>query len=91
MNSFVSFEEIMNSCKLIDKPVVVMFHNDCPEQEEEFDILQSEFESLEFLKVNTIQAPQIRNKYADGNSKPYFKFYRNGEKTDEVPYAKWWK
>ena len=68
-----------------------MFHNGCPEQEEEFDILQCEFLALSFVKVSTLDAVQIKDKYADGNAKPYFKFYKNNEETDYVKYAKWGK
>ena len=40
-------------------------------------------------KVNTLNADDIKNKYADGSSKPYFKFYKAGSKIDEIKYAKW--
>ena len=29
-------------------------------------------------KVNTLNSDDIKNKYADGGAKPYFKFYKNG-------------
>ena len=36
-----------------DIPAVVLFHDDCPEIEEEFDIMQSQFIQIAFAKVDT--------------------------------------
>ena len=41
-------------------------------------------------KVNTLNADDIKSKYADGSSKPYFKFYQNGRFLDEVKYQSNW-
>jgi hypothetical protein len=41
-------------------------------------------------KVNTLNAYDIRDKYADGSAKPFFKFYRKGEFIDEVKYISNW-
>lgn len=41
-------------------------------------------------KVNTLRASDIKDKYADGGSKPYFKFYKNGSLDDEVKYEREW-
>ena len=43
------------------------------------------------MKVNTLDAAQIRDKYADGNAKPYFKFYKNNEESEIVKNSKWGK
>ena len=37
-----------------------------------------------------MNAEAIKNKYADGSNKPYFKFYKNGELLDEVKYMSEW-
>ena len=36
------------------------------------------------FKVNTLYSEEIRDKYADGGAKPYFKAYRRGRLVDEV-------
>ena len=40
-------------------------------------------------KVNTLNAEDIKSKYADGSSKPYFKFYKAGSMIEEIKYSKW--
>ena len=40
--------------------------------------------------MNTRKAGDIRDKYADGDSKPYFKFYKNGAFYDEIKYMSEW-
>ena len=42
------------------------------------------------FKVNTLNSYDIRDRYADGAAKPYFKFYKQGEKFDEVLYQSGW-
>jgi hypothetical protein len=66
-----------------------MYHNGNPTQEGDFDGLKQEFTDVHMYKVNTLNADDIKNKYADGSSKPYFKFYKAGNKIAEVKWAKW--
>ena len=66
------------------KIVAVLYHNGCPTAEKAFDKMKHEYTNLNFYKVNTLIAGDIKSRYADGASKPYFKFYRNGVKIDEV-------
>ena len=74
-----------------DKPMCVMYHNGCPTEEPAFDGIKSEYENVHCYKVNTLNSEDIKNKYADGASKPYWKFYRNGELKDTVIYKKPWE
>ena len=53
--------------------------------------MKAYFPNVHLYKVNTMKAEDIKNKYADGNSKPYFKFYKNGELQDEVKYNSSWE
>ena len=48
--------------------------------------MKPDFPNVHMYKVSTMNAYDIRDKYADGNSKPYFKFYKNGNLQDEVKY-----
>jgi hypothetical protein len=41
-------------------------------------------------KVNTLNSDDIKNKYADGSAKPFFKFYSKGEMIDQVKYMQAW-
>ena len=66
--------------------MVVCFHNGCRTAEDGFDNMKSDYTNLHLYKVNTLNSYDIRDRYADGGSKPYFKFYRNGNKIDEVKY-----
>ena len=52
--------------------------------------MKHEYENVAFYKVNTLNSPEIRDRYADGGSKPYFKFYKDGVKIDEVKYQTKW-
>ena len=75
-----------------DIPAVVLFHNDCPEIEEEFDFMQSQFIQIAFAKVNADFRHQIVEEYADSAAiKPYFKFFKNNQETDHIKYDKWTK
>ena len=47
--------------------------------------------NVRLYKVNTINAEDIKNKHADGASKPYFKFYRNGLMLSELKYQSQWE
>ena len=57
--------------------MAVMFHNGNPNQEKEFDGMKSQYPNVHMYKVNTLNSYDIRDKYADGGAKPYFKFYKN--------------
>ena len=52
--------------------------------------MKNEYTNVCLYKVNTMNAYDIRDKYADGGSKPYFKFYRNNVLLDEVKYSSNW-
>ena len=52
--------------------------------------MKPDFPNVHMYKVNTLNAYDIRDKYADGNSKPYFKFYKNSDFQDEVKYISNW-
>ena len=52
--------------------------------------MKPRYKNLRFYRVDTTIAKDIRDKYADGGSKPYFKFYRNGAYLDEVKYESSW-
>ena len=72
------------------KVVAVCYHNGCPAAEKAFEIMKVEYRNLFFYKVNTLNSEDIKNQYADGGPKPYFKFYRNGTFFDEVKYQSKW-
>ena len=72
------------------KVMAVCYHNGCPTAERGFDNLKTIYPKVHMYKVNTLNAKDIRDKYADGGSKPYFKFYRNGAYLDEVKYESNW-
>ena len=72
------------------KTMCVCYHNGCPQPEKDFDGMKSSYPNVHLYKVNTLNSDDIKNKYADGGSKPYFKFYRNGSKIDEVAYKSNW-
>ena len=69
--------------------MAVCFHNGCPTEEKDWDNMENSYRNVCFYKVNTLNSDDIKNKYADGSSKPYFKFYRNGNLQDEVKYGSW--
>ena len=72
------------------KIMAVCFHNGCSTQEAGWDTIKGDYSNLHFYKVNTLNSYDIRDRYADGGSKPYFKFYRNGNFLDEVKYQSSW-
>ena len=59
------------------KIVAICYHNGCPTAEAAWDQMQGEYDKVCFYKVNTINSEDIKNKYADGSGKPYFKFYKS--------------
>ena len=66
--------------------MAVCYHNGCRTAEDAFDGMKTQYPKVHMYKVNTLNADDIKSKYADGSSKPYFKFYKNGQLTDEVKY-----
>ena len=70
-----------------EKIVAICYHNECPQAEAEWDSLKDQYTNLAFYKVDTIKSQDIRTKYADESSKPYFKFYKFGSQIAEVKYS----
>ena len=70
--------------------MAVCYHNGNPTAEAAWDKMKKDFANVRMYKVNTLNADDIKNSYADGSSKPYFKFYKNGSKIDEVKYDGSW-
>ena len=60
-----------------EKVVAICFHNGCPTAEKGWDNMVPQYANVEFYKVNTLNSEDIKSKYADGSSKPYFKFYKS--------------
>jgi hypothetical protein len=58
--------------------MAVCYHNGCRTAEDAFDGMKTQYPKVHMYKVNTLNADDIKSKYADGSSKPYFKFYKNG-------------
>ena len=54
----------------------VCYHNGCAAAEKGWDNMKALFPSVHLYKVNTAKAEDIKKRYADGGSKPYFKFYQ---------------
>jgi hypothetical protein len=73
-----------------NKVMAVQYHNGCPTAERGWDEMKKNWKNIHMYKVNTLDADDIKAKYADGSSKPYFKFYRKGEFIDEVKYMSNW-
>jgi hypothetical protein len=59
--------------------MAVCYHNGCPTAERGWDTIKGDYQNVHCYKVNTLNADDIKAKYADGSSKPYFKFYKNGD------------
>ena len=72
------------------KIMAVCYHNGCPTAERAWDQMKSDYINVHLYKVNTLEADDIKDKYADGSAKPYFKFYKNGTMLDEVRYISSW-
>ena len=47
------------------------------------------YRNINFYKVNTVDAHEIKNLFACTGAKPYFKFYNHGELIDEVKKTTW--
>ena len=71
--------------------VVVLYHNECPTAESEFDKMENEYSNCIFCKVNTLNSTDIREKYACLGANPYFKFYKNGTLIDEIKFKIYWR
>ena len=68
----------------------VMFHNGCRYEEEDYDTMKSTYGTrVHMVKVNTLNSDDIKNKYADGSAKPFFKAYKDGTLVDEIKYEAW--
>jgi hypothetical protein len=59
------------------KIMAVCYHNGCPTAEKGYDEMKAQYHNVHMYKVNTLNAKDIKDKYADGSSKPYFKFYKD--------------
>ena len=74
-----------------DKVLAICYHNGCATAEAGWDAMKAEYINVHMYKVNTLSAPEIRDKYACGGSKPYFKFYnKDKEMIQEVKYKTPW-
>ena len=71
--------------------MAVCYHNGCRTEEDAWDVMKSNYPNVHMYKVNTLNADDIKNAYADGSSKPYWKFYVNGIQADEIKYKKPWE
>lgn len=70
--------------------MAVCYHNGSPTAEEAWNLMKKQFPNVHMYKVNTLNSNDIKDKYADGSSKPYFKFYRNFKLDSEVKYMSNW-
>jgi hypothetical protein len=70
--------------------MAVCYHNGCRAEEDAWDVMKPNYPNVHMYKVNTLNADDIKNAYADGSSKPYFKIYVNGIQADEIKYKKPW-
>ena len=69
--------------------MAVCFNNGNAMEEGEWDKIKPQYAKVRCYKVNTLNAQDVRDKYADGHAKPYFKFYNHGELIDEVKKTTW--
>ena len=68
----------------------VMFHNGCRDEQEDWDAMKNTHGArVHMVKVNTLTADDVKNKYADGSAKPFFKAYRDGSMVEEIKYDDW--
>ena len=72
------------------KTLAICYHNGCPTAEAAWDVMKPQFPSVHMYKVNTLNSEDIKSRYADGASKPYFKFYNNFIVEAEVKYMSNW-
>ena len=70
--------------------MAVFYHNGCPTEETAWEGMKPEYENVHMFIVDVLNAADIRDKYADGNQNPYWKFYSNGGMVEEVKYKKPW-
>ena len=70
--------------------MAICYHNGCPTPEAAWDGMKKMYPNVHMYKVNTLNASDIKDKYADGASKPYFKFYKNFKLDSEVKYMSNW-
>ena len=72
------------------KIMAVCYHNGCSTAEAGWDKMKKDYPNVHLYKVNTLNADDIKAKYADGSSKPYFKFYKDFTFQDQVKYKSNW-
>ena len=73
--------------------MLVMYYNNansCEPPQRWLDEIKKTYPNVRIFKVQTQNVPDIRDRYADGGSKPFFKFYKQGEKIDDVAYSGTW-
>ena len=88
LKNMPEFEGAMSSAQ--GKVVAMMYHNSCPGPEQDYNKWKQMYLNVRLYKVNTINAEDIKSKHADGSSKPFFKFYRNGLMISELKYQNSW-
>ena len=88
LDNLREFDTAVSVCQ--GKVMAVCYHNGCATAEAGYDRLKANYPNVHFYKVNTLKAKDIKDKYADGGSKPYFKYYRNGALLDETKYESSW-
>lgn len=88
LRNMTEFDEAIETAG--NKVMAVQFHNGCSTQERGWDEMKINWKNVHMYKVNTLNSYDIRDKYADGSAKPFFKFYRKGEFIDEVKYISNW-
>ena len=88
LKNMSEFEGAMSSAQ--GKVVAMMYHNSCPGPEQDYNKWKQMYQNVRIYKVNTINAEDIKSKHADGSSKPFFKFYRNGLMISELKYQNSW-
>ena len=88
LKNLAEFDGVMSSAE--GKVVAICYHNSCPTAEQDFDKWKQMYLNVRLYKVNTINSEDIKSKHADGASKPYFKFYRNGLMINELKYQSNW-
>ena len=68
----------------------ILYHDNCPTQENAFNGLKKQCPNVHMYKVNTKKSYDLRLKYADGKPRPFFVFYRSGIVDFEIKYNQSW-
>ena len=88
LKNLTEFKEALKDAG--SRVLCVMFHNGCRVEEKDFDSMRSAFGARVYMaKVNTLNAEDIKKKYADGSAKPFFKAYKGGKLVNMIKYADW--